>query len=214
MASFWGKSSKFQGSWRSFEKINAPFSPCSRANTLPMSKNKPINQQNKILQQNPIKMRKHATRSGKSYKNLSSEHKGWSFWSNLRPKKVAFPHLPILNKYWRVIPLKNIYVMRSCQLADVNFSLWYIYPYRHRSVIDRTYCTYHFRIVKDTHFRRQFNQQKSTLNWIKKTNMLTLFAPPTANKLANLFQNVSFMAFLKSDLSAQKLPPLNIQLFN
>lgn len=31
--------------------------------------------------------------------------------------------------------------------------------------------------------------------------MLTLFAPPTSSTLANLFQNVSFMAFLKSDLS-------------
>lgn len=56
---------------------------------------------------------------------------------------------------------KNVCGMRSCQRAEVKFSFMIhlsIYVDM-TSVIDRTYSTYHFSIVKDTHFRRQGNQK-------------------------------------------------------
>ena len=89
--------------------------------------------------------------------------------------------------------------MSTCRF--VKFRLWYIYDhlYRHE-ICDWSYVLYiSLQHCERYSFQKTRQPKKSTLN--QKTNKLTVFAPPTSSKLANLFQNTSFMAFLKSDLS-------------
>ena len=225
MASFWGKSSKFLGSTPG-EVSKFTLFPCKHPHK---SRNVQIQAKKSTEQQKCKKMQSklgniHKT-SGTSkiihesarlcwqdivstpakVRNTKDEASGRTFG---RPfsgwKKVAslVPHLPIRKNYWRGwFPEKNMWdeIMSTCRF--VKFRLWYIYDhlYRHE-ICDWSYILYiSLQHCERYSFQKTRQPKKSTLN--QKTNKRTVFAPPTSSKLANLFQNTSFMAFLKSDLS-------------
>ena len=193
MASFWGKSSKFLGSTPG-EVSKFTLFPCEhphKSRNVQIQAKKSTEQQKcKKMQSKLGNIHKTSGKSKIIHESARlcwqdivstpakvSEHEGWSFWSNLRSAVFGVeksciisspsPHPKKLLK--GVIPWKSMWdeIMSTCRF--VKFRLWYIYDHLYidmRSVIDRTYCTYHCSIVKDTHVRRQGNQKNPP--WTKK----------------------------------------------